>query len=225
MSVGTVYPITPLGFEHSHREPKDGNIFFGNCKRKVLSTGQKGEIENDIVIRNNKSKIPGQHFVIEYNWDDNVYYIRDLGIGFGVFRKLHSYAQVRNNMMASINNNFIVFEVTEDLQNSCLTCEVFTKDKPPLKYSFLSSECSLKNITIGRSRNSEILIEDVGVSKVNSSIMWRNGVWLLIDGDEKSRKYSTNGTWLYIDEKTRLLNGTVLKVGETSFMVKVYNKI
>ena len=47
---------------------------------------------------------------------------------------------------------------------------------------------------------------------------------MLMDGDAVAKKYSRNGTWVYLNERQRLLNGMILKTGEHVFLVKLYNK-
>ena len=83
LPVGTVYELSPLGYELSPREFKDRTTYFGSCKRERLADGRKGAVENDVVLPL-EVKTPGRHFMISYDWDSNVYYIEDLGVGLGV---------------------------------------------------------------------------------------------------------------------------------------------
>ena len=50
---------------------------------------------------------------------------------------------------------------------------------------------------IGRSPNCDIRIDDQLISKMQSTIKYEDGNWILEDGHDG--KESTNGTWYYLN--------------------------
>ena len=50
----------------------------------------------------------GRHFQIEYNLDDDGYFIKDLGIGQGAFVKLDKPLELQNNHLVNVGNCFII---------------------------------------------------------------------------------------------------------------------
>jgi pSer/pThr/pTyr-binding forkhead associated (FHA) protein len=50
---------------------------------------------------------------------------------------------------------------------------------------------------IGRSPNCDIRIDDQLISKMQSTIKYEGGNWILEDG--RDGKESTNGTWYYLN--------------------------
>lgn len=65
------------------------------------------------MIRPKEEKIDdrfiGRHFQIKFNPNDMNYYLKDLGHGFGTFIKIIDLAELKNNFLLSIGENFIVF--------------------------------------------------------------------------------------------------------------------
>jgi predicted component of type VI protein secretion system len=72
------------------------------------------------------------------------------------------------------------------------------------KLTFLSSTFSFsickndeQELVIGRSPNCDIRIDDQLISKMQSTIKYEDGNWILEDG--RDGKESTNGTWYYLN--------------------------
>ena len=59
---------------------------------------------------------------------------------------------------------------------------------------------------------------DTSLSRVQCTIDFIDDRWLIKDGDGVS-KASTNGTWLFAEEETRVENETVIKAGQSLFKV------
>lgn len=86
--------------------------------------------------------------------------------------------------------------------------------------TFEASEHVENHILIGRDRKCDIEIEDYLLSKVQCSLFFdANSGWNIIDGDIRTQKESTNGTWLYVSEEMEIVNGMVIKSYQTLLQV------
>jgi len=56
-----------------------------------------------------------------------------------------------------------------------------------------------QELVIGRSPNCDIRIDDQLISKMQSTIKFEDGNWILEDGHDG--KESTNGTWYYLNQE------------------------
>ena len=76
-----------------------------------------------------------------------------------------------------------------------------------------------KSITIGRTPDCNIRINDKLLSKCQSSVLFspEQEAWILTDG--VNGKPSTNGTWLYLNENYQMHNGMIFKANQTIFKV------
>ena len=79
------------------------------------------------------------------------------------------------------------------------------------------------SITIGRTPECNIRINDKLLSKCQSSIKFvpDQDSWILTDGI--GIKPSTNGTWLYLNENYEMHNGMIFKANQTIFKVDLKN--
>ena len=57
------------------------------------------------------SKFIGKHFQIRYDENDKLYYIKDLGFGFGTFIKLTKEIKLKDNFLINIGETYIVFSI------------------------------------------------------------------------------------------------------------------
>lgn len=69
---------------------------------------------------------------------------------------------------------------------------------------------------IGRSPNCDIRIDDQLISKMQSTVKYEDGQWILEDGH--GGKESTNGTWYFMNEDEVLNDGMVFKHNQTFFV-------
>ena len=73
--------------------------------------------------------------------------------------------------------------------------------------------------TIGRSKNSDILIEDILLSKINCYLYYENDIWKIKD-ENQDGKPSTNGVWLYASEDNEIFNDMIFKSNNYNFHCK-----
>ena len=117
--------LGPMGLElpyESQREgsTKDGHIYFGRKKSIKKLANDPTQIEstttktvvNDFVIPSKNPQTAeqqrGRHFQIRFDPESHKYFIRDLGIGHGVFARLDSPTVLKDNMIVNVGEAHIV---------------------------------------------------------------------------------------------------------------------
>ena len=231
--------INPLGYSDSKRK-KDGITFFGYEKEKNGSE----EIEIDIKINPIDyelidDKYYGKHFQIKFNPYDKQYYLKDLGHGFGTFIKIIDWIEIKNNFLLNIGENYLIlsFEDDEDdeydnniinknnfyenkLENF-ITIKIFSLSTQIKNYKFYPSDCP---ITIGRTNENSIFIDDNMLSRIHCTIDYGNEKWYIQDGfarnglREEEIKKSTNGCWIFAYEEKEIVNRMIFKANHNLFI-------
>ena len=92
--------IEPLGLRDSLRSPSDGCVFFG----------QQAEEGTDFVLA---GEVPARHFVVYYRLEKSSYWVRDLGMGPGVYIKLDFALVLKDKMLVNIGESFLFIRVTD----------------------------------------------------------------------------------------------------------------
>lgn len=175
---------------------------------------------------------------------DMNYYLKDLGRGFGTFIKITTWTLIKNNFLLNMGENYIVFYTgTErsfqneemgtsgDRNNNTLTqMGNTTTDSNSLtikiffgniRHDSLTFSPSKSPFTIGRSTECDIPIDDGMLSRIHSTVQFKNGQWYIIDGqiqDNGGNKKSTNGTWIYALEDIPITEQTTFKANHNLFI-------
>ena len=227
--------INPFGYVNSKRIKKDGITYFG------YDTGE-GQYQVDFILKSNDNyyyddAFNGRHFMIKFNPNDLTYYLKDLGRGFGTFIKIQEWTELVNNLLLNIGENYIVFsfgdeedEEEEDEKNNninynkgdnSLNIKIFSLNAKQKVYKLLPSDCP---ITIGRSSENSIYIDDDMLSRIHCTIDFSNNKWYIQDGLAKNGiqddeiKKSTNGSWIYAYEETPIVNKMIFKANHNLFI-------
>ena len=204
--------INPYGYINSKRGKKDGITYFGTKPEKGDDIG--GGIDFEIKNWDNKyydEGVYGRHFMIKFNTDDLNYYIRDLCKGTGAFIKIQEWTEIKNNLLLNIGDNYLLlsFEDDEDEENENINNNIIIENKSDIflnikifslstqikNYKFFPSDCP---ITIGRSNENNIFIDDNMLSRIHCTIDYGNEKWFIQDGfaqnglREEEIKKSTN---------------------------------
>ena len=221
--------INPLGMiKGSKRNANDGFTYFGltneedeeennEDESKVKEKDKNKEVDfeintNDINTTNDNSNIIGRHFRIRFDINTMKYYIKDLGLGYGTFKKIVKKAKIKDTYLISIGNSYIVctFGVDEyypegkgnyvESGDKTLNIRVFS-DIPQAEPYFFNPK-QFNRIYIGRDISCNIIIDDSLLSRVHCTIDYTDEEgWVIYDGkiddDETKNKPSTNGTWLF----------------------------
>lgn len=228
--------IDPFGYVNSKRQKKDGITYFG------YEVGQeRGDLCVDFVMKNSDNyfyddAFNGRHFMIKYNPDELIYYIKDLGRGFGTFIKIQEWTELRNNLLLNIGENYIVFSLGEDddeeeekeindininKESNSLNIKIFSINTQQKVYKLLPSQCP---ITIGRSSDNTIFIDDDMLSRIHCTIDYSNEKWYIQDGyaknglQEEEIKKSTNGSWIYAYDEIPIVDKMIFKANHNLFI-------
>ena len=226
--------IDPFGYVNSKREKKDGITYFGYNVEK-----DGGNIPIDYALKNNdnyfyEDSFNGRHFMIKFNPDDLNYYVKDLGRGFGTFIKIQEWTELKNNLLLNIGENYIVFSLGEDDEEeeenekefndkneNSLNIKIFSVNTQQKVYKFLPSDCP---ITIGRSNDNNIFIDDDMLSRIHCTIDYNNEKWYVNDGfakngiQEEEIKKSTNNSWIYAYDEIPITDRMVFKANHNLFI-------
>ena len=237
--------IVLFGYERKNNIKKESdncnaenNIYSNdNGKNNINNTGLVDEfLLNDFVFpveekEENNGLYEFPNFAIYYNVNDNNYYIKDFNTGVGALMKIKKYT-METNTLINIGSNYLVVYVNKNI----ITIKIFnnntildSKDnKENLGQNYYMKEFQIKNnnntkITIGRSQKCDIVIEDMMLSKMQSSIEYnsKDDCFYLYDGD--GEKESTNGTWVFILNPIKITNNFLFKAEHTLFVASLTN--
>ena len=171
------------------------------------------------------------NFAIFYNLLDGNYYIKDFNTGVGALMKIkkmeldcNTLINIGSNyLVLYINNNTIAFKI---FNNSTVSERKYNDDS--INQNYVTKEYRINEnedsiITIGRSQKCDIIIEDMMLSKIQAFIEYNSKTkkFYLNDGDEM--KESTNGTWVFILNATKITNNFMFKAEHTLFLATLNN--
>ena len=235
--------------QNSKRNGKDGIVIFGYERKKdnseynsniIYETNDeiknKDFLFNDFIFpietnEENNGLYESPNFAIYYNTEDNNYYIKDFNTGVGALMKIKKYA-MEGNTLINIGGNYLVVYI----EKTRILIKIFINsilENTPRKDTNYSN-CDIKQIdldenqnsftTIGRSQHCDIIIEDMMLSKIQCSIEYnaKTKKIYLIDGDWK--KESTNGTWVFILNPTKITDNFMFKAEHTLFVANLVDK-
>ena len=225
--------IDPYGYVDSKREKKDGITYFGY---------QNGDSGVDYQFKNSDNYLyedafNGKHFMIKFNPDDLNYYIKDLGRGFGTFIKIQEWTELKNNLLLNIGENYIVFSLGDEEEeenekdknnknkfnnenDNCLNIKIFSTKTQKI-FSLTPDNCP---VTIGRSSENSIVIDDDMLSRIHCTIDFDKDKWYIQDGyaknglQEEEIKKSTNGSWIYAYDEILIKDKMIFKANHNLFI-------
>ena len=174
---GLLLHINYQGLENSLRNLKDGITYFGFLK-DYNQDDNNSEIDYIINPKGEEydDRYVGRHFKIEYYSNNNKYYIKDLGSGFGTFIKIIDELIIKDNYLVNIGETYLVFTIDE---NEKINIKIFSGNE---KYEpFISNNDINKQIYIGRDVDCDISIEDKRLSRIHCTLKYNkdNKYWFL----------------------------------------------
>jgi hypothetical protein len=242
LQLGLKIEINALGMkENSERKAYDGNTFFGFYEQNEddeegLNNNNNNEV--DFIIKpkdnNHENRIVGRHFRIRFDINCMQYLIKDLGCGYGTFKKITKETKIKDSYLINIGNSYIVctFGVDEyDINekgivdaDKILNIKVFSEIPKTEPYFFNPQQ--FKRIYIGRDISCNIIVDDTLLSRVHCTIEYKdNEGWFISDGkidDELSEnRPSTNGTWLYLIEETPIYDKMIFKSNQNVYQCHI----
>ena len=239
---GLKIKINALGMiSDSKRNAFDGNTFFGYFGENEEEDGIKVNNEVDFEIKpkdnNFENKALGRHFRIRFDLITMGYLIKDLGFGYGTFKKITSETKIKDSYLINIGNSYIVctFGVDEYDVNEkgiadgdkMLNIKVFSEIPKTEPYFFNPQQ--IKRIYVGRDISCNIIVDDTLLSRVHCTIEYKeNEGWLISDGkiddDISQNRPSTNGTWLYLIEETPINDKMIFKSNQNVYECHIINQ-
>jgi hypothetical protein len=171
------------------------------------------------------------NFAIFYNLLDGNYYIKDFNTGVGALMKIKKM-ELDCNTLINIGSNYLVLYI----KNNTITFKIFNNstvserkyNDDTINQNYVIKEYRINEnedsiITIGRSQKCDIIIEDMMLSKIQAYIEYNSKTkkFYLNDGDEM--KESTNGTWVFILNATKITNNFMFKAEHTLFLATLNN--
>ena len=224
----------------------DNNIYSNDSLRNNINTNSNlinNELDmtnifslNDFVFpveekEDNNSLYEFPNFAIFYNINDKNYYIKDFNTGVGALMKIKRIPMDLNTLI-NIGSNYLVLYINENV----ITFKIFNNstilegksNEDNIGQNYVTKEYKVKEnedsiITIGRSQKCDIIIEDMMLSKIQAYIEYNSKAkkFYLNDGD--GVKESTNGTWVFILNATKITNNFMFKAEHTLFLATLNN--
>ena len=228
---GLIISINTLGMiSNSKRNANDGNTFFGFVSENEEDINKKVDFLIKPRDDNFEQRIIGRHFIIRFDIHKLCYLIKDLGHGYGTFMKINEECILKDNYLINIGNSYIVcifgvedFEEDGEISNAekILNIKVFSEN--PQNNTFFYNPSQIKKIFIGRDMLCNIIVDDTLLSRIHCTIEYdEQKGWIIYDGkkddsDFENNKPSTNGTWLYLVEETKIKNGMIFKSNQNIY--------
>ena len=237
---GLLIQINALGMvSNSLRNANDGNTFFGFLlENDDVENNQKVDFLIKPKEENFEQRIIGRHFRIRFDVHKLCYFIKDLGCGYGTFMKISEETILKDSYLINIGNSYIVctfgvdeFEIDgENILNAekILNIKVFSENNQNEPYFFNPSQ--VKKIYIGRDIGCNIIVDDTLLSRIHCTIEFKNEKgWVIYDGrnddtDFINNKPSTNGTWLYLIEETKIKDKMIFKSNQNVYECHIKEK-
>ena len=177
--------------------------------------------------KNNNSLLPNNfknaYFKIFYDNDKNLYYIIDLGVGYGTFYKINEEVAIKENTIVNIGESYLVFsfqkenmDKNDEINEDDLFLKIYSSEG---EYSPILIQNEDRVFEIGRSEKCDIYIQDKMLSRIHCILFYADNNWYIKDGNENGN-LSTNGTWVYANEKTEIKEGMKFKSNSCNFLCK-----
>ena len=224
----------------------DNNIYSNDSLRNNINTNSNlinNELDTTNIFSLNDFVFPVEekedniglyefpNFAIFYNLNDKNYYIKDFNTGVGALMKIKRVLMDLNTLI-NIGSNYLVLYINDNI----ITFKIFNNstilegksNENNMGQNYVTKEYKVKEnedsiITIGRSQKCDIIIEDMMLSKIQAYIEYNSKTkkFYLNDGD--GVKESTNGTWVFILNATKITNNFMFKAEHTLFLATLNN--
>ena len=141
--------------------------------------------------------------------------------GTGTFVKINDKLTLNQNMIISFLVDFIYIDYIK-LGEIKLIFLKKNKNKEEKSEIIINSNNKVK-FTIGRKKTCDYIYDDYSISKVQCTLSYEKGNWIIYDGDYDNfhNKKSTNGIWLLTRKGVLIENGMIFKSGN----LKIYSYI
>ena len=168
-------------------------------------------------------RIKSAIFKIFYDYTKHIYYLMDLGVGYGTFYKIDEETVIKENSIVNIGESFLVFsfmnkelEKEEQFGEDDLLLKIYSNNQ---EYDPIAIQNSDRVYQVGRSDKCDIYIKDRMLSRIHCLLIFIDNNWYIKDGNENNNE-STNGTWMFANEETEIKDGMKFKSNSCNFICK-----
>ena len=179
---------------------------------------------NNNLLSNSYDKSKNAFFKIFYDCDKHLYYLMDLGIGYGTYFKIEEEIPIKENSIINIGESYLIFSFKQknaenegELNEDDLYLKIYSNEG---EYAPLIISSNTERIyQIGRSDKCDVFIRDKMLSRIHCIIFYVDNNWYIKDGNEDGVE-STNGTWVYANDETEIKEGMKFKSNSCNFLCK-----
>jgi hypothetical protein len=237
-----VFTITPGGMNSTRgleTDSGDGMVLFGyepmdnfgqeiiednyEHRRSIYDFSFPTDKENSI----NLNEFPS--FAIYFDTKSENYYIKDFNMGIGALMKVKKF-KIENNSLVNVGANYLVICIEEDYFIVKIFNNSILENNSQQNKKFITKKFKIEkrdfSLLIGRNKACDICIDDMMMSKIQSTIKYvhKEKAFYLYDGNSQ-KKESMNGTWVYILNPALITDNFIFKAEHTLFTVNlVHNK-
>ena len=235
----TIFPGGMTSSNGMETSSEDGIVLFGyeqidNFEQEIVEDNYEQRMsvydfafpidkENSI----NLNEFPS--FAIYFDTKDENYYIKDFNMGIGALMKVKKY-KIGNNSLINVGSNYLVICIEKEFFIVKIFNNSILENNSQQNKKFLTKKFKIEkkdfSLTIGRNKNCDICIDDMMMSKIQSTIkyIYKEKSFYLFDGNSQ-KKESMNGTWVYILNPVLITDNFVFKAEHTLFVVNlIHNK-
>lgn len=133
----------------------------------------------------------------------------DLKTGAGVYARLDRYIELKSGYTVVFGSSAAMFKL--DSENETVSFQFVAGPKEGESFAFGPG----KKVTFGRAKSNDICIDETKLSRVQCSLEYFEGKWMIRDGD--GSKLTTNGTWLYLTGPCPIIDGLHFRVGNVHY--------
>ena len=232
------YTIVPGGMAQSNGNENgfgDGIVLFGfepmdNYDQEIVEDNYERKMSiYDFIFPTDKensinlNEFPS--FTIYFDTKTENYYIKDFNMGIGALMKVKK-VKIENNSLINVGTNYLVVCIEKEnlivkIFNNSILENNSQGDKQFITKKFKIEKKDF-SLTIGRNKKCDICIDDMMMSKIQSTIkyIYKEKIFYLFDGNAQ-KKESMNGTWIYILNPVLITDNFVFKAEHTLFIVNL----
>lgn len=200
------------------------SFIFGKSNNSNKHGSNGASVKNDYGICD--SYIEERQFEVIYNIQNKKFYIGDLNEGNGIFNKILTkqiiHEDIEGGMIITFCNCYLCFEIQEP--KAAKQIKVSFLDEANKNRLYLFSPLKDKQITFGRSKIANVIINQSEVSRIQCTLIFENNNWVLYNGYidiDNIHQISTNGIFLQIKTKIEVEDGQIFKTGKTLIFLKL----
>ena len=145
--------------------------------------------------------------------------MKDLKTGPGIFIRLDGFFELKSGYTVVFGSSAITFKISDDDMPSTVSFQFVSGPREGDAFAFGVG----KTIKIGRSKTSDICIDETLLSRVQATIENINGKWMIRDGE--GAKMTTNGTWLYMTSPLPITDELLFRMGKVLYRANVIKAI